>query len=300
MNFPNTLTATSAFFIFFVGIYVYKVPDHRRIKIHFLILSSLISIWLSFFIIRQWVPIDFRQIALDWMLIPTIFFPTLLDQIASLIPNQNYKISKIKFGILSMIILYLLWAAFTCSYSRIEDKIKFSYSSTIHYHILISYIVLHSGHSIYKIFKFSFKFGGDDRVRFVLMNSGIFIVILASLIFLYVLPIMGFFAGYLTSIAIVIAMLLWAVAILQFDAFETKAAILAGEKLPTLNKITLPTFLTLFKILDPMTFRLQNFALKKAFALNFLNSDFHLKINSDLGLQKRAELLARKYDRYIR
>ncbi len=300
MNFSIYLCTGVAGFIFFLGIYVFRIQRRKTIQSAFLLLCTLMSAWIFAFAFRDFVSIQYKHFALDWMLIPTIFFPILLDQIVSLILDSNYKFQNWKMGILSGIVVYFLWAAYTCSYSVIEDSEKFTYSSTIHYHLLIGYITIYTGYSILRLMRSLFQYSGGQRVRAMLMATGIFVTLFFAIIFIYLLPLIGIFHGYLTSIGVLVSILLWAVAILQYDAFEMKLAIISGQKVPLLYRITLNPFLLLFSLIDPFEFRNRNFQMKTSFATDFLSSDLNLRLNTDLSHRRRAEVLATKYDRYIK
>lgn len=300
MNFSIYLCSGVATFIFFLGIYVFRIQERKKIQSVFLLLCTLMSTWIFAFAFRDFVSLQYKHLALDWMLIPTIFFPILLDQIVSLISDSNYKFQNWKKGILSGIVAYFIWAACTCSYSVIGDIEKFTYSSTIHYHFLIGYITVYTSYSIVRLMRSIFQSSGGQRVRAMLMATGIFVSLSFAIIFIYLLPLFGIFHGYLTSIGVLISIVLWAVAILQYDAFEMKLAIISGQKVPLLYRISLNPFLLIFSLIDPFEFRNRNFQMKASFATDFLYTDLNLRLNTDLSHRRRAEVLATKYERYIK
>ncbi|WP_061248619.1 LIC10906 family membrane protein [Leptospira noguchii] len=297
MNFSNFLCVLVALFILFLGIYTFFLPDRKKIQAYFLYFTICFSIWLFSFVGRQFVSFEFRHIVLDWMLIPTIFFPILLDRIISLISDPKQKESKWKIGILSLIVIYFLWAAITCSYSINVNLSNFSYTSTIHYHIFISYQIVYVSFSILKLIQFIYKKSGAQRVRFSLMTIGVIIMLSFALIFIYVLPLKGIFYGSLSSIGALIHFIFWAIAILQYNAFDTKYSIFVQESVPLLNKISINLFLFLFKILDPKEFRKSDFLFKRFFYSRVLYAEMQLREKTDLDFFQRAEVLARRYDR---
>ncbi|EMN63259.1 hypothetical protein FH593_13425 [Leptospira interrogans] len=299
MNISNLLCFGASIFVLFLGIYVYILPGRKKVQKHFLYLSGCFSVWILFFVIRQSVSYEYRHYALDWMLIPTIFFSILLDRIISLISNPEHKISKWKIGSISILVIYFLWAAVTCSYSILIDHINFKYISTIHYHILMSYQIGFVSFSISKLVKYIYSYSGVQRVRFTLMAIGVFTILSFAIIFLYILPLLGIFYGPLSAIGVLISVILWAIAVLQYNAFEIKYAMFARQPVPILNRISLSFFLLLFKILDPAEFRKSNFLYKRFLSIRILYTDIQLREKTDLDFFQRAEAVARRYERFI-
>ncbi|UOG32747.1 LIC10906 family membrane protein [Leptospira noguchii] len=299
MNISNFLCFVTSVSVLTLGIYTYILPDRKKVQKNFLYLSGCFSIWILFFVIRQSINYEYRHYAFDWMLIPTIFFPILLDRIISLISDPEQKESKWKIGILSFLVIYFLWAAFTCSFSILIDHNDFKYIPTIHYHILICYQISFASFSIMKLIKHIFKFTGAQRVRFTLMAIGIINILLFAIIFLYILPLLGIFYAAMSSIGALISVTLWAIAILQYNAFEIKYAIFARKPVPILNRISLSFFLLLFKILDPTEYRKNNFLYKRFLSIRILYTDIQLREKTDLDFFQRAEAVARRYERFI-
>ncbi|WP_061235409.1 LIC10906 family membrane protein [Leptospira weilii] len=300
MNFSNYLCIAISTYIIFLGVYIFRFPDRKKIQTYFLFLSGLFSFWILTFALRQFVNSQYRHLALDWMLIPTIFFPILLDRIVSLISKENHKLPIWKTGILSILVMYFLWASFTCSYSILNNQNDFSYTSTIHYHILIGYEVGFVSYCLLKLIRSIYLFSGEQRVRFSLMFIGVFVMLSFAILFIYILPLLGIFYGPLSSIGALIFFSFWAVAILQYNAFEIKYAVLDGDKVPALTRFSLNFFLFLFKILDPVGFRNSNLQYKKTFSSDFLVTDIKLRLRTDLDHYQRSEALARRYDQFIK
>ncbi|EKR64704.1 putative membrane protein [Leptospira weilii str. 2006001853] len=300
MDFSNYLCIGVSLYIFFLGMYIFRFPDRKKIQRYFLTLSGFFSIWISAFVIRQFISYEYRHYAFDWMLIPTIFFPILFDRIVSLISNPDHKSPKWQLVTISIFVMYFLWAAISCSFSILDDKDGFKYTSTIHYHILIGYQIGFVGYNILKLIRSIFLFSGEQRVRLTLMVIGVFVILIFALIFIYILPLLGIFYGFLSSIGALIFFTLWAVAILQYNAFEIKAAVLSGQKVSFFNRVVLIPFLILFRYLDPNEFRDKSIAFKIALTTDMLYTDMNLLFNTDFELDRRAEVLARKYYRYIK
>lgn len=300
MNISNYLCIVISLYIFTLGIFVYLLPDRKKVKTNFSILCMLIAIWVISFTLRQFVKSEYRHLAFDWMLIPTIFFPILLDRIVTLISNPNNKISKVKFATLLTLSSYFSIAAFNCSYSIIIDTDNFTYTSTIHYHFLILYQISYSCFCAYKLKNYTNTFRGNQKVQFKLMSLGVIIILIFAVTFIYILPLMGIFQSYLATIGAIIALSLWSVAILQHNAFELKSDILSGKYVPLLKRITLYPFLGIFFILDPKEFQILSHEFKSNTVSDFLSSDLILKSTTNLNTNKRAEVLARKYNNYLK
>ncbi|TGM04816.1 hypothetical protein EHQ76_07145 [Leptospira barantonii] len=300
MKFSIFLCIATSVFVFFLGIYVLKIQDRKKIQKAFAALCTLISIWLLAFSVRHYVKIEYRQIALDWMLIPPILFPILLDRIISLIADDNHKISKFQLSLNTILSIYFITTALTCSFSKIEDVETFSYSSTIHYHLFMAFIFTYGAISISKIMYLLKRDSGNQRARISLMLGGIINLLLFTAILLYILPIFGIFLGYFVSIGVLISVILWSIAILQFDAFQIKYSVIEGKKVPLLSQFSLSLFLTIFKLVDPSGYRISNFQYKLRFTSSVLYSDLTLRSKTELGLHQRAEILARRYDPFIK
>ncbi|MCG6195616.1 hypothetical protein LFX25_20445 [Leptospira sp. FAT2] len=300
MKFSIFLCIVSSVFVFFLGFYVYRIQENKKIQKAFFTLCSLISIWLLAFSARHIVSIEYRQIALDWMLIPPVLFPILLYRIISLIADENHKLNKFQFSLNTILSIYFVTAALTCSFSKIENVETFSYTSTIHYHLFMIYIFIYGIVSISKLTYLLKRDSGNQRVRLSLLLGGILNLLLFAAVLLYILPMFGIFIGYLVSVGVLVSVTIWSIAILQFDAFQIKYSVIEGKKVPLFNQFSLPLFLTVFKIVDPAGYRINNFQYKLRFTSSVLFSDLTLRSKTELGLKQRAEVLARRYDPFIK
>ncbi|WP_125184834.1 LIC10906 family membrane protein [Leptospira kmetyi] len=300
MNISNFSTIVASIYIFVLGVFIFLLPDRKKIKNSFALLCLLISIWIVSFWIRQIVPIDFRHFVLDWMLIPTVFFPILLDKIVSYISDPNHKMKKIKFGALFFLSTYFIAIGIACEYSKIYDYERLLFSSTIHYHSLMLYHVLYTAYCTYKLNLFAKGMQGNQRVRLRLMSFGIVFIIIFAFGFLYILPMVNFNAPYMAPIGALLCMSLWSVAILQYNAFELKSDILSGKEVPFLNRITLYPFLGIYSILEPVEYEERKLEFNTNTVSDFLTGEQILKSNTNLNMKKRAEVLARRFDKYIK
>ncbi|EQA46628.1 hypothetical protein LEP1GSC050_0437 [Leptospira broomii serovar Hurstbridge str. 5399] len=71
------------------------------------------------------------------------------------------------------------------------------------------------------------------------------------LIFIYFLPLIQIFHALLISIGIIISFFLWAIATLQYDAFEIKDRLLSRQKISFSVRISLPVSLLVYHLADP-------------------------------------------------
>lgn len=175
-----------------------------------------------------------------------------------------------------------------------------SYKPLLAYHILILYSFGSVGFSIFLISKKTITSSGSERVQFTLLGLGVLISLSTTILLVYILPIFGIFKGYFTPIGLLPFSFLWAVAILQYDVFKIKYAVLDGDKVPALTRISLNFFMLLFKILDPVGFRNSNLQYKKSFSSDFLVTDLKLRLKTELNHYQRSEALARRFDQYIK
>ncbi|AXR61950.1 hypothetical protein DQM68_15990 [Leptospira mayottensis] len=126
---------------------------------------------------------------------------------------------------------------------------------------------------------------------------------MVSLIFVYILPLHGYFFASNSAFGILISSLFWAVAILHYDAFEIREHIIEGEnRLPLLNRISSFLMLKLFQILDSEEYNNRIVLSKANVILNVTSVFDDLKSREEakrLNAKERAEVLARIFYRRI-
>ncbi|MGQ2871885.1 LIC10906 family membrane protein, partial [Leptospira santarosai] len=77
MNYTIIYNITIGFFLLFLGWYVYRIPCQRTVQKYFFWLCVSIATCRLCFGFRFLVPFEFREIVLNWMLIPILFSPYL-------------------------------------------------------------------------------------------------------------------------------------------------------------------------------------------------------------------------------
>ncbi len=78
---------------------------------------------------------------------------------------------------------------------------------------------------------------GDERIRSFLMLTGLVIALSVSIIFVYILPLMGLFKAYYSALGLLPFAIFGAVAILHYDAFKIRELVMNGSSLPLLNRV---------------------------------------------------------------
>ncbi|EKR34532.1 putative membrane protein [Leptospira interrogans serovar Hebdomadis str. R499] len=302
MNVPLIISLLCSLIALLLGIYVIRFGHRKNSKIprYFFVLSFSISLWSLLSGIRYVLPKEIHAIAPSITLLPVIFVPFLLNRLVMNLIRSDFKQKNVIFLIDLVVMAYLFLSCVSLNMIEMVDYQTSSYKLLPAYHILIMYSFGYVGFSIFLILRRVITASGAERVRFALLSLGIIISLFTTLLFVYILPTLGIFKGYLIPIGLIPSSFLWAVAILQYDVFETKAAVLFGDKVPFLNRLSLNFHLILYSFLDPNEFQNKSVALKAVVTADILYTDMSLVLNTDLELNRRAELLARKYYQYIK
>ncbi|MBE8365423.1 LIC10906 family membrane protein [Leptospira borgpetersenii] len=302
MNIPLIISLLCSLVVILLGIYVFRFGHRKNSKIpkYFFALSLSISLWSLLSGMRYVLPKEIHAIAPSITLLPVIFVPFLLNRLVMNLIESDFKQKNVLFFIDLVVITYLFLSCISLNMIEMVDYQTSSYNLLPAYHVLIIYSFGYVGFSTFLVLRRAIFASGFERVRFSLLSLGIIISLFTTILFVYILPILGIFKGYFIPIGLIPSSFLWAVAVLQYDVFETKAALLFGDKVPFLNRLTLNFHLILYSFLDPNEFQNKSLALKAVITANILYTDMNLLLNTDLELNRRAELLARKYYRCIK
>ncbi|ULH29258.1 LIC10906 family membrane protein [Leptospira weilii] len=281
-------------FIFSLGLYVRIFAPKEPVRNYFFYLTISLSSWMFFLGQRGSFGPEHRNILINWTLLPIIFAPYLLHEIVSslLKINQGSIFKKFEYRINLILLLYFLIVILRCDVVKIREPESFSYSPTWNYHLIIGYCCFYIFISCVKAFISVFKSRGDERVKAFLLFSGIVISLSVSLIFVYILPLLGFFLASKSAFGIIISSTFWAIAILHYDAFEIREYILDGKKLPFLNRISSFLVLGLFRLLDPNEYYMRLLISKANVVLNVASKNHELAMQMDLEKFERAEIVA--------
>ncbi|RHX83192.1 hypothetical protein DLM78_22985 [Leptospira stimsonii] len=137
------------------------------------------------------------------------------------------------------------------------------------------------------------------------MNGGIILTLTFAIIFIYILPLMGIFYAYWSSIGVLISILLWAMAILHFDAFETRSFIMrnpyvARRQIPILSRYTFKPILALHRLLDPLDYRIKLRNSRVEIVRYLLHYHLILMKDSNLNHSTQVRKLTSIFERFMK
>ncbi|MBM9500562.1 hypothetical protein JWG44_09915 [Leptospira sp. 201903071] len=264
MNVSLDINLFCSFIVLSLGIYVFKssVVKPPYVRSYFFALSTVLSIWVFASGIRYFIPDSLRPIAPNWTLISVTLAPFLMNRLTNFIIDEKYRPSRFRKSFDIVLVGYLVLSCLFLKTIEVKNYDTSVYKTYFAYHILIFYSILYVGNSIYLMYKKAWNSRGAVRVRFTLLLLGTSVGLLVSILFVYILPFFGISKGYLSSLGLIPSTLFWAVAILQYDAFQTRAMVLrshfiAKRQLPLLSRLTFKPVLALHYLMDPLDYRLQ-------------------------------------------
>ncbi|EMY79231.1 putative membrane protein [Leptospira weilii serovar Ranarum str. ICFT] len=294
----NLFTATS---IFLLGFYIKKNRDQLiSVRITFFYLTLSVGLWTLFSSCRQYIPYSIRLYAPNLILISVIFVPFLLSRIVNKLVDENYNASRLRKLIETSLIAYLGISGLSFNLIKITDIQTLTHEPLLAYHILIIYSILWMCESIFKLTKCLIVSDGMVRVRLSLMLFGISSAFLIIIPLVWILPFFGIYQGSYASIGTMICIIFWGVAILHYDAFQTREEIFSGKHVPLLNRITLNPILKLYSILDPEEFEMRRLDSNSILAREVINTAFEWIFRANIPFRATARKVAIKYDRYLK
>ncbi|MDL5247331.1 hypothetical protein FH581_023395 (plasmid) [Leptospira weilii] len=288
------------FFLLFLGWYVNRIPSQKIVQKYFFRLCVSLAIWRLCFGFRYLIPFEFREIVLNWMLIPILFVPYLFYSLVRSLFGNNTVSGRWTFFINSMILCYLIFTAATGLVAKIQDLSTFTYQPTYNYHLIIAYCVIYISFSFTILVKTAFQSRGDLRVRAFLLSLGTFIAFTVTIFCVYILPFYGHFYSSEAVLGLFPSSIFWAVAILHYDAFEIRENILKGERLPLLNRIFSFPVLGLYNLLDSPEYGFKLLNSKSMLTLDILIEDHKLRKSTNLDIVDISGILANRYKKRIR
>ncbi|MBM9578885.1 hypothetical protein JWG45_17200 [Leptospira sp. 201903070] len=289
-------------FAFSLGLYVRIFAPKGLVRNYFFYLTISLSLWMLFLGQRGSFGLEYRNILINWTLLPIIFAPYLLHEVvSSLLEIRRSSIFR-KFEYTSnfILLLYFSIVILSCNVVKIREPEVFSYTPTWNYHLIIGYCCFYILISCFKAFFSIFKSRGDERVKAFLLFSGIIISLTVSLVFVYILPLIGYFLASKSAFGIIIASAFWTIAILHYDAFSIRENILEGNPIPILTRLSSSFFLVLFRILDPNEYYMKLLISKANVVLNVTSKNHELAMRTDLEKFERAEMVAGIYQNRIK
>ncbi|TGK10387.1 LIC10906 family membrane protein [Leptospira stimsonii] len=301
MESTNIYNVAIGCFLMGLGWYVRRITPAKDIQKKFFWLCFFLSTWMFFHGFRVLLSDEYRELALNWTLLPILCVPFCLFGIVTSLftPEkniQNLQNKTINYGIL----IYLLGSAFFCNAVEIKDPEKFSYKPTINYHLIIAYCAFFIAYSCYIMVSSVFRRRGDLRVRAFLLALGTVLALIVSIICVYVLPLLGFFYASKSAFGFVPFSLLWAIAILHYDVFEIRERKLEGDYLPFLSRLSTGFMLSLYHVLDPIGYNLRLEDSKLNVTIGMLFDDYYLRKSKNLNPSIRAKKITERFGHRIK
>ncbi|MCG6192206.1 hypothetical protein LFX25_02975 [Leptospira sp. FAT2] len=284
-----------------LGVYVFRLKPRQRTQSIFLVFNSFMFVWLLIQGLRILLPLEYRSYALNITFLPMAFSPFTLYILCAKIGQPDKKIPA---WILILGFLGLSYFTYACLFhemAELKNPQYFVFDFNLNYHALVVFCSFWMLLSIYAVLRKMIVQRGDFKVRLFLVLLGAILAMPITMVFVYFLPLMGIFKPYLSSIGLVVASVLWAVAILHYDAFEIKAGVYTGVDLPLINRVASSGFLKLMEKLDPMRFIQKSSKEKEEITKQILIQDYNLAVNTgELSVEKRAKILSKKFGKYFR
>ncbi|EQA35740.1 hypothetical protein LEP1GSC047_0229 [Leptospira inadai serovar Lyme str. 10] len=253
--------------------------------------------------VRDLLPIEIRPFAFDWMLLPSIFIPSTLNSIIRELKGKKGDLPLLqRVGSLAHAILlsYFVYCSCFCKFSILIDSKNFYYRSTFNYHLLLIYATAVLGFCIVTLGNLIRVSNGSTRVRMILLLSGITVSLLFALVFIYFLPLIQIFHTNLVSVGTIISLCLWAIAILQYDAFEIKDQLLMGQKIPFLVRVSLPAVLLLYHLADPNDYTEKILDIRSQIASSLIEFNYELVTRTSLEGDEKSRVIAEQFGRYFK
>ncbi|MBM9499703.1 hypothetical protein JWG44_05490 [Leptospira sp. 201903071] len=296
MESTNIYNVAIGCFLMGLGTYVRRITPTKDIQKKFFWLCFFLSTWMFFHGFRVLLSEEYRELALNWTLLPILCVPfCLFGIVTSLftpeINKKNLWNKTINFGIL----IYLLGSAFFCNAVEIKDPEKFSYNPTTNYHLIIAYCGFFISYSCYIMISSIFKRRGDLRVRAFLLSVGTVFALVFSIVCVYVFPMIGLFYASKSVFGFIPFSLFWAVAILHYDTFEIRERNLEGQITPILTRVSSRLMLTLYNILDPSEYNLKLSESKLSVTAGILFENYYLKESYNMNYKNRKQVITEKF-----
>lgn len=286
--------------IFSLGLYIKKIQNpHNIVRRNFFILTIFVGLWTITIGLRQYFPYHIRSYA-SFILLFVIFVPFFLSRVVNKLLDNSYFPSLMRKILETCLIGYLIISTIKLNIIKITNLEKFTYVPLLAYHILILYSILWICESIFKLVKYLVVSEGMVRVRLTLMTFGILFSLLISIFLVWILPFFNIYLSSYIPIATLIWIAFWGIAILHYDAFQTRQEIFSGMYVPLLNRITLNPILKLYSILDPEEFEMRRLNANSILAKEVIDTAYQWFFKANIPLQATARKIAIKYDKYLK
>ncbi|TGK36254.1 LIC10906 family membrane protein [Leptospira andrefontaineae] len=300
MNSINLTSILVAAFILLLGGYVYSAQPRNRLQTTYFLLSVALFGWLACLGFRIALPFELRELALNWTLIPVVLVPFLLYLVVRQVVGISENLSPFFRILNSLCIGFFLVVTVSCEAVEIREPAKFSYKATWKYHTLIMYSAVYILWSIGLMGKGITRSRGMNRVRSFLLLLGASIGLVGSILCVYVFPLLGIFVAQYSAIGLGISAVLWAVAILHYDAFEIKDKLLAGESVPFLTRYSNIPVMGLYSFLDPSEYRIKSLKQKAFLVHRVILQNHMLLLGTEWDDTLRAKIIAKRFGNYLK
>ncbi|RHX85416.1 LIC10906 family membrane protein [Leptospira stimsonii] len=286
---------------FFFGIYVFRLKPRQSAQTIFFVLNLLLSLWMLIQVGRGFLPIPLRNLALNLTFLPISFAPFTLYLLFKKIENKDKGIPVWTLIVNFFGSAFVLYTCLSLKMATLKDPEKFIFDLNLNYHFLVAYLCFWMLLAIGTVTRTMLVKRGDFKVRLFLVLLGAALVLPITTAFVYFLPLFGIYKPYLSSIGLIFASILWAIAILHYDAFEIKAEVLEGREVLLLNRAASFGFLKLLEKLDPMRFVQKSAHEKEEITKQILIQDYNLASRTgELSVEKRARILSKKFGKYFK
>ncbi|MBM9576371.1 hypothetical protein JWG45_04305 [Leptospira sp. 201903070] len=286
---------------FFFGIYVFRLRPRQSVQTIFFLLNLLLSLWMLIQAVRGFLPLSFRNLALNLTFLPISFAPFTLYVLFKKIEDKD---KGIPFWTLILSFFGSVCIVYTCvsqKMATLKDPENFVFDLNLNYHLLVMYLCFWMFLAITTVTRTMLVKRGDFKVRLFLVLLGAALVLPITTAFVYFLPLLGIYKPYLSSVGLIFASILWAVAILHYDAFKIKEEVLKGKEVLLLNRAASLGFLKLLEKLDPMRFVQKSAHEKEEITKQILIQDYNLTVKTgELSVEKRARILSKKFGKYFK
>ncbi|UOG62604.1 LIC10906 family membrane protein [Leptospira noguchii] len=297
----NLLTIGIGLFILYFGVYVYRIFPRKKIQIYFLLLCVTLSLWMGGLGFRSYFPLTYREIFLNWILFPVVYIPFFLDLVVCSLIRKRFKFNF--YRVISVFVILPTFSVISLlgAFVKLNDPIRYFYSPNLNYHLFIFYIIVSVVQSTFSLGRVMVRRSGDERIRSFLMLTGLLIALSVSIIFVYILPLSGLFKASYSALGLLPFTVLWAVAILHYDAFKIRELVMNGNSLPLLNRIFSIVVLSLYRLMDRNGYKLKLILSKANVTLNIVDKHYEIAVRyPSLEKMERAEIVANIYRNRIR
>lgn len=252
-----------SFFVFWLGIYVYRnsIQSESSQK-WFLLFALSIGAWVFILGARNVAMLEWREFLHELTLIPILFTPYLFFRFVKSLFNPQYKQSRVGLAINTALITYFLYCAITRQFVQLLDTVNFSYRPTYKYHIFIIYCATYFIGSLVVLWLEVRRYQ-QHKIQAILITTGTLIAVAICVLFVYVLPLRGIFLAPYSAIGVAIAGLFFAAAALLGNALITNATIESGDPVPRFSRTVVLLVVVIYKYVDPVEFLILAYKLEK-------------------------------------